>query len=39
VLEAELVRVDRGGAGFALILLDLDHFKRVNHAHGHVVGD
>lgn len=39
VAESNLARARRHGTPFAIILLDLDHFKRYNDTHGHSAGD
>gem|GEM_PF-3983206 len=38
-MEEEIVRAKKYATNFAVVVIDIDHFKKVNDTHGHQVGD
>ena len=39
ILDGEIARAQRNGRPISVLMLDIDHFKRINDNFGHIVGD
>ncbi len=39
LLDQEIKKVERNDKSFSMVMLDIDHFKKINDTHGHDTGD
>ena len=39
LIDTQIARAQRLREPFAIVMIDIDHFKQINDVHGHVVGD
>lgn len=39
ILQREIARAQRDGEPMSVVMIDIDHFKKINDTHGHAAGD